>query len=172
MIIGALGCNLAWGIIDAGMYLMSCLEERGRIFLTFRAIRQAASHEDARRVIADALPVSLASVLSPDELDAIGEKLSLLPESPARPRLTKEDVLGALCVGLLVFLSTFPVVAPFLFIEKVAPALRISNVIAIVMLFLCGYAFALATGLRPWPTGLVMVALAGALVAIAIALGG
>ena len=26
MIMGALGCNLAWGIIDAGMYLMGSLE--------------------------------------------------------------------------------------------------------------------------------------------------
>ena len=26
----ALGCNLAWGIIDAGMYLMARLGERGR----------------------------------------------------------------------------------------------------------------------------------------------
>ena len=33
MIIGALGCNLAWGIIDAGMYLMGCLADRGRELL-------------------------------------------------------------------------------------------------------------------------------------------
>lgn len=31
MLIGALGCNLAWGIIDATMYLMSRLSERGTI---------------------------------------------------------------------------------------------------------------------------------------------
>ena len=29
MLIAALGCNLAWGIIDAGMYLMARLGERG-----------------------------------------------------------------------------------------------------------------------------------------------
>ena len=29
MILAALGCNLAWGIIDAGLYLMGCLGERG-----------------------------------------------------------------------------------------------------------------------------------------------
>ncbi|HEX5667001.1 MAG TPA: hypothetical protein VFX71_09210 [Hyphomicrobium sp.] len=28
MLIGAIGCNLAWGLIDAVMYLMSCLTER------------------------------------------------------------------------------------------------------------------------------------------------
>ena len=30
MLIGALGCNLAWGIIDAMLYLMGCLAEKGR----------------------------------------------------------------------------------------------------------------------------------------------
>jgi len=29
MLIGALGCNLAWGIIDAVLYLMGSLAERG-----------------------------------------------------------------------------------------------------------------------------------------------
>ena len=171
MIIGAVGCNLAWGIIDAGMYLMACLDERGRNILTLRAIRHAASRDEARRVIADALPEYLATALSDDELDSIRRKLSL-PESSTRPSLTKEDVLGALAVGLLVFLSTFPVVIPFLFTDSALPALRISNVIAILLLFLCGYAFARSTGLRPWWTGFVMVAIGSALVGIAIALGG
>ena len=30
MLIGALGCNLAWGIIDGVLYLMGCLAEKGR----------------------------------------------------------------------------------------------------------------------------------------------
>ena len=30
MLIGALGCNLAWGIIDAILYLMGCLAEKER----------------------------------------------------------------------------------------------------------------------------------------------
>ena len=36
MLIGALGCNLAWGIIDAVLYLMGCLAEKGRDLMTFR----------------------------------------------------------------------------------------------------------------------------------------
>ncbi len=35
MLIGALGCNLAWGLIDAIMYLMSSVSERGQALLTF-----------------------------------------------------------------------------------------------------------------------------------------
>ena len=95
-----------------------------------------------------------------------------LPVSPQRADLTKDEWLGALGICLLVFLSTFPVVIPFLFMDDVRAALRVSNAVAIMMLFMCGYAFARNTGLRPWPTGLVMVAIGAILVGIAIALGG
>ena len=43
------------------------------------------------------------------------QRLATLPEPPARARLRKEDWLGALGVFLLVFLSTFPVAIPFMF---------------------------------------------------------
>jgi VIT1/CCC1 family predicted Fe2+/Mn2+ transporter len=72
----------------------------------------------------------------------------------------------------LVFLSTLPPILPFLFLTDIQLALRISNAIAIAMLFGCGYAFAQHTGLGPWRSGLVMVAIGCAMVGIAIALGG
>src|SRR5258707_15870284 len=60
MIMGALGCNLAWGIIDAALDLMGCLDERGRHLLMVRAVRRAESPEEARRLMADELPEALA----------------------------------------------------------------------------------------------------------------
>src|SRR6187455_763969 len=83
MIMGALGCNLAWGIIDAGIYLMGILEERGRNFRMVHAARHAADSGYARRLIEDSLPESLAAVVSDAELEAMRQKLSRLPESPA-----------------------------------------------------------------------------------------
>jgi hypothetical protein len=103
MLIGALGCNFAWGIIDAMMFLMGRLTDRA--------------------------------------LDLAG--------SAARPRLSGQDFRGALAVFLLVFLSVFPVVLPFLFESDAMRALRISNVIAIVMLFFTGYAFGLRVRYSP-----------------------
>ena len=100
------------------------------------------------------------------------QRLIKLPESPQRAHLTKDEWLGALGICLLVFFSTIPVVIPFLFMDDVRWALRVSNAVAIIMLFICGYAFARNTGLRPWPTGLAMVAVGAFLVGIAIALGG
>jgi VIT family len=172
MIMSALGCNLAWGIIDAGMFLMGRLEERGRIRLTLFAVRQSTDPDTAKRAIIDAMPELLASALSQDDLESVRLKLLRLPEPPRRPGFTKDDWLCALGVCLLVFISTLPVVIPFLFVGNAHSALRVSNAVAIVMLFLCGYAFARCTGLRPWFTGLAMVAIGAVLVGVAIALGG
>ena len=86
--------------------------------------------------------------------------------------MTREDWLGALAVFLLVFCSTFPIVIPFLFFSTAQVALRVSNVIAIVMLFSVGYRLGQHGGYPPWRTGFSMVLLGVALVAIAIALGG
>ena len=80
--------------------------------------------------------------------------------------------LGALGVFLLVFLSTFPVVIPFLFMKNALLALRVSNAIAIVMLFATGYAFGRITGRRPWMMGIAMVILGAVLVGLTMALGG
>ena len=100
------------------------------------------------------------------------QRLKQLPDPPNRVHLPKEDWLGAAGVFLLVFLSTFPVVIPFLFMKDVTLALRVSNVIAIVMLFAAGCTFGRITGRRPLVMGLAMVVLGAMLVSAAIALGG
>jgi uncharacterized membrane protein len=172
MLVGAIGCNLAWGLVDAVMYVFTSLTERGRNLREFRAIRGAADPESARRLIADALPPLLAAQLRTDELESMRQRLSALPEPPDRVSTRRDDWLGALAVFLLVFLSTFPVVLPFVFMTDARIALRASNGIAIGLLFLAGYALAKHAGGRRWRTGLTMVVVGSVLVAITIALGG
>jgi VIT1/CCC1 family predicted Fe2+/Mn2+ transporter len=172
MLIGALGCNLAWGIIDGLFYLMGCLSEQGRGIRSLRALRKAASPDEAHRVIADALPPMVAATLGPADYESMRQKLVQLPGPPSRPRLGKDEWLGALAVFLWVFLITFPVTIPFIFLDSLGRAMRLSNSIAIVLLFLTGYAFGRVAEYRPWLTGLAMVVLGSVLVAITIALGG
>jgi hypothetical protein len=172
MLIGALGCNLAWGIIDAVLYLMSCLAEKGRGLLAFHGVRKATDPQEARRLIANALPPVIASILVQTELDAMRLKLLQLPAPPGRARLEKDDWLGAFGVFLLVVASTFPVVIPFIFMHNAVPALRVSNAIAIAMMFIAGYAYGRSVGHHPWVLGIAMVLLGAVLVAITIVLGG
>ena len=172
MLVSVLGCNLAWGIIDAVLYVLGSLSERGRNLVLYKAIRKAATTEAARAVIAGALPPVVASVLQPAELESLRERLSTLPEPPGQTSITKEEIKGAFGVFLLVFLSCVPVIIPFLLIQDPWPALRVSNGVAIVMLFLGGTMLARYAGFRRFRTGLVMVLLGLAMVAITIALGG
>ena len=172
MLVGALGCNLAWGIIDAILDLMGCLAETGRQLMTVRAVRTAASPERARAVLADALPPPILSILEPAELEAMRVRLTQLPEPPARAHLQRNDWLGAAGVFLLVFVSTFPVVIPFIFMRNAVPALRVSNAVAVAMLFMTGFAYGRLIGHRPVRMGIWMVVLGIVLVGITMALGG
>jgi hypothetical protein len=172
MLIGAIGCNLAWGIVDAIMYLMGALGEKGRKVLLFRRMLGAADSRQADAVLADHLPPLVVSVMTPEEIDSIRERIAALPSEPRRARLSGEDWKGALGVFLLVFVSTFPIVIPFLVMREAMPALRVSNAVAIVLLYLAGRSAGRYAGFRGWTTGLAMVAIGVVLVAITMALGG
>ena len=172
IVVGALGCNLAWGIIDAVFYLMGCFSTQGRGIHQLRVVRTVSDPTLAHRVIADALPPRLASLLSPADLEEMRRKLNELPEPPARPRLSRNHWLGALGVFLMVFVTTLPVLLPFTFVGDPRRALRASNAIAVVLLFLVGYRVGQYAGYRPREMGLMMVILGGALVGITISLGG
>jgi len=172
MFVGALGCNLAWGIIDAVFYLMSRLSEQGQALVALRALRATDDPAEAQQIIGDALPPLLASVLPQAEYEVMRQKLNELPELPTHPWLAKDDWVAAGRIFLLVFLSTFPVTIPFLFVHQAVLALRISNVVANAMLFGCGYAFGRFSGFHPWRAGVAMVLVGILLVGLTIALGG
>ena len=171
MLVGALGCNLAWGVIDAGLYLMGRLQERGRTIQTFRAVRDSTDEVAARQIVAKTLPAVLVTALPSSELEVMRQAVRTMPEPPL-PRLTMTDIGGSVAVFLLVFLVTLPLVMPFLFIGEPRLALRVSNSIAVALLFLSGYVFGQRAGLRPWASGLAMVVVGILLVGLTIALGG
>ena len=172
MLIGAIGCNLAWGLIDAIMYLMSSLAERASDRRMVEAVQRAETAEQAGDIVARALPSPVATILTTADLDRIRLGLSRLPGQTERVGLAREDWLGAVAVFLLVFVSTIPVVLPFVILDNAAVALRVSNAIAVAMMFVTGYAFGRAAGYRPWIMAGSMVLLGAVLVALTIALGG
>jgi VIT1/CCC1 family predicted Fe2+/Mn2+ transporter len=71
-----------------------------------------------------------------------------------------------------VFLSTFPVAIPFIVFQQTFTAMRVSNAIAVILLFAVGYAYGRITGRHPWQVGIGMVVLGSFVVAGTIALGG
>jgi hypothetical protein len=172
MLVGAIGCNMAWGIVDAVMFVMANVLERCRGLATIRAVGNAPNPERGRTLIADELPPVVASLIEREHLESIREKLVRLKVPATFGALRFSDLRGAWGVFLLVFTSTIPVVLPFVFVADAQRALRLSNTVAIVMLFLGGFFLARRVGLRPIQTGFALVAIGVVLVLLTMALGG
>jgi hypothetical protein len=171
MLVGALACNVAWGLVDGVMYLVTSVVGRARTVQVLLGIR-AAGPATARAIALGALPDGVAAITDEAEADRMVARLRALPEPRQAVRVTGADLRGALGSGLLVVLATFPPVIPFLLIEDAGRALRISNGLAVASLFLAGFWLGKATGVKAWLLGFTMVVLGSALVGITMALGG
>ena len=172
MMIAALGCNLAWGLADAVMYLLRTLIERTRNRTLFAHLRSGADAASGQALIADALPPRIAAAAGTEGLEALRQRLIAAPAIPAHSSLGLDDFKGALGVFLLVVVATFPLVVPFLLLEQTQLAVRLSNLIGLAVLFVAGWMLARYAGAKPWQ-GAVALTVTGALLILAIiALGG
>lgn len=167
----ALGCNLAWGLVDAVMYVVRTATGRARNrALATRIV--SADGETARRLILRALPDHVAGLLGPDEVDGMRRRVLAL-QLEGRPLLRGRDYVEALGVFAFVVLATFPVALPFLVTTDPATALHVSQAIAVGMLFLAGLALGRhAEYARPLLPGLAMAVFGVLLIAAVKALGG
>jgi hypothetical protein len=174
MLIAILGCNLAWGIIDGVFYALGQVFERGRLRRVGSRLRGAASDAEARRLVADELDDQLVPFTDESTRErlyrSIVERVRAIPPAPNPVR--REDLLGGLAAGWLVFACSFPAVLPFLVLDEPHLALRISNAILLGLLFFVGWRMARHTLAKPWLTGATSLVFGLLLVLIAIALGG
>jgi VIT1/CCC1 family predicted Fe2+/Mn2+ transporter len=170
MLLSALGCNLAWGLTDAVMYLVRATTENHRRIALLRRLRETADLRVARRMVADALPDQLAGGAGEETLEAIRKRLVAIPVP--QTALVARDYLSALGVFALVVLATFPVVVPFLFIRDVPIAMRVSNILALAALYAYGHVLGQYAGGKAWQYGVAIAALGMFLVAVIMALGG
>jgi VIT1/CCC1 family predicted Fe2+/Mn2+ transporter len=168
----ALGCNLAWGLVDAVMHLVRTATERTRN-RTIAAQAQAAPDAAAgQRVIQDALPASIAAITGPEELEGMRRRLLALP-APVRPVLDRHDVAAAVRIFLFVVVATFPVVVPFLLMKDVGRAMQAAQAVTVVMLFVVGWALGRYAGhSHPVRAGVFAAVFGVALIAAVKALGG
>jgi hypothetical protein len=172
MMIAALGCNLAWGLVDAVMYVVRSLTERGRRLSLVRAVRAEPDAAAGCALLRDYFPRAVIDLVSPGEFEAIRQRLLALPAVPDRPRLDRNDFFAALGIFVIVVASTFPVVLPFMLLDNVDTAKNLSRAIALTTLFLGGLALGRYAGYGSWRTGLAMAGLGAALVVAINALGG
>jgi hypothetical protein len=143
MMFAALGCNLAWGLADGVMYLLRALVDRTRKSTLFEKLARADA-ATGQALVAGALPSHVAAAAKTETLELLRSRLVEYPATSVQSGLGWEDFKGALGVFLLVVLSTFPLVIPFLLLEQTALAVRLSNLIGLVVLFIAGWILAAA----------------------------
>lgn len=174
LLIAGIGCNIAWGMIDAIVYLITTLAERGRSLRLLQKVRQLPQGDPVTvQAVRDELPPILASTCSDTDLKGWLVRLHQLPAGTQGSLLRWHDLRNSLGVFLLVFLSTFPVLLPFFFLDDTVLALRLSHTIALLMLMLIGRGLARYAGSpHPWLIGILFAAAGTVIVLITIALGG
>jgi len=174
LLLAAIGSNVAWGIIDASMYIMNAMVvRRGKIRLV-KAVQRASDAKAALLLVKDRVEPELQELIGPEKAEAFSK--SVLPHivgaQITERILTKEDFYGALASFWLVFVSCLPAAIPFLIFSEPQVALRVSNFLLIAGLFYVGQKWADYAGKSRVAVGLAMVAVGLILVGVAILLGG
>ncbi len=172
MLIAAFGCNLAWGLADAVIYLLRTWTERTRSRTLLARLLADENERQGRQLIADALPARIGEVVDEHGLELLRVHLMRNGRHPMPARLGLQDFKAALATFLLVVLATFRLVIPFLLTAHTGTAIRVSNFVALAMLFLAGWLLARYSGGRGVLTGVVMTLVGVALILAIIALGG
>ena len=172
MFIAAMGCNLAWGLVDAVMYLVRTVTDRGRGLTLVRSVRAAPDAETGRRLLEQSLSRAAAGLVSSVEIEAMRRRIVALSTVAARPTLQWDDLLAALAIFLIVVAATLPVVLPFVFIKDIGVAKTTSRAIALAMLFFGGLGLGRYAGYGSWRVGFMMIGLGTAIVIAINALGG
>ena len=172
LFVSTLACNVAWGFVDAVMYVMNAVLGRGRALLLDRALREGSDPAELRALLAEVLPEQVAEGLSATGLDAARRTVMVHPDLHAPARVQWEDVLGAVGVFVLVVGTTVPVALPFLLISDLTLAKVVSRSLALALLFAGGYRLGRYSGVGPVWMGLTMLGIGAVLVAVVTALGG
>jgi hypothetical protein len=174
LLLAAIGANIAWGFIDAVMYVMDCMTERSRRARLIRRIQAAPDREAAVALVQGEVDSGFEGVLGLKDREAISQSVleHLEPAQPIRTRILRDDLWGALACFCLVFVSCLPAALPFLIFSNARFALRVSNFLLIAMLFFVGQKWARFVNTSRWIAGLTMVGIGLGLVGVAMLLGG
>lgn len=172
--VALIGCNVAWGIIDAVFYLLGTRFNRNRRVQLVHRLRATASEAEAVDIIREEFGLEgEPSMREKDRAAFHGSVLQMLRHAGiARARFLRDDFVAAVLIVLLVSATAIPGVLPLLLLDDSYEALRIANALQICLLFLVGYRWARHCGANPWQTGLTIALLGVGLVLIAVALGG
>ena len=174
LFVAAMGCVLAWGMIDGVMYVLLSLAQRSDHQRVQRLVTTASGEDEAVQRLNDEIDSEIVAALSDTERDSLYRGLYRYSRSRPLPTIgiKRDDVLGGIAIFTVSVAATLPVAIPFLLIGEPTLAMRVSNLLAIGMLFGIGYKWAQYVGATPWKIGAYTAGIGVVIVLIAIPMGG
>lgn len=169
-----LGAVTVWGTIDGVLYVLSEVLARSERYRLLRYVQTSDSEEEAATAISYELDFILEPITTEEQRRAIyHDMLGHLGEAePQAGGLQREDVVGAVAAALLSIVVVLPSLLPLLLLpDNTALAIRVSNVVSLLVIFAAGYSWGIHTDTNPWKTGLLLSSVCLAIVLVAILLG-
>jgi len=175
LVVAVVGCNAAWGIIDATLFVLNSIFYRSRHARFFRALKNARSEAEALAAVEEEFDLEEEPLaVHPDDRARVYKSLLAMSAraTPARKGLRRQDFVAAVIVFLLVSATAVPGVIPLLLLDDPNFALHVSNWVLILLLFVVGYWWGRYTDAPSWRVGLTAMMLGIFMVLVAVALGG
>ncbi len=174
LVIGIVGCNVAWGIIDAVLYLIGSVYRRNLRVQFVHRLQATATEAEAMAAIREEFGLENEPQMTRQDRAAFHRVvLEILRHARTeRARLRLQDFQAAGLIAVLVAITALPGILPFLFLSNATLAVRLANTIQIALLFLVGFSWARHSGANPWRTGGLIVLLSLGMVGVSLALGG
>ena len=175
----AMGCDIAWGLVDGVLYIFGELTDRGRHVQLLKNLKSIQDETTAIELVVKKIEEELDSPIlqhfSRDDKVRISQGVVKFSTkiTPENVHVSKKDVFGGITIFFLDVCAGLVLLIPFFILpNQMVIATRISMVIALILLFLIGYKWAKITNRPKVQTGLIMMFLAIAIDVIVIILGG
>ena len=175
LVVAIVGCNVAWGVIDATLFVLNSLFYRSRHARFFRALKAIRTEAEALAAVEEEFGLEDEPLAThPDDRTRLYRSMLALSAhaTPARKGLRRQDFVAAVIVFVLVSATAVPGVIPLLLLDDSNFALHVSNWILILLLFVVGYWWGRYTDAPSWRVGLTAMLLGVFMVLVAVALGG
>jgi hypothetical protein len=175
IVLAVIGCNVAWGVIDGVLFALGSAFHRSRRARFIRTMQLVRNDAEALAAVREEFALDDETFVVPDADSARFYQAILAIARHAIPRrraVFGSDFGAAMTVFVLVSATALPAVLPFMLLDNPALALRTSNVLLVLLLFVTGYWWGHFTDVSCWGVALTVTILGLIMVGVAIALGG
>ena len=127
LLFAAIGCNIAWGIIDAVMYIVNCITVRSGKVRLVKAVRRSPDGQAALALIQDEIEPELQEASYSRGCRSVEPICpeTYCPGTARKDHFDERRPLRRMACFWLVFVSCLPAAIPFLIFSQPHFALRV-----------------------------------------------